>query len=114
MRSYKCFARRSLFGLRCRKILRPVESILKISPTNRRALPQPKFSAFARIADGGPILLFENLSRQISENNDERLLITIQSTSRKLAAVFMFISLALGSQTIAVGRYERAFGRQIA
>ena len=43
----------SLFGLCCRKILRPVENILKISPPNTCALPQPKFSAFARIADGG-------------------------------------------------------------
>ena len=55
-----------------------------------------------RIADGR--LLFENLGRQISEKNDERRLITIKSTSRNLAAVFKFISLALGSQTVAVGR----------
>jgi T5SS/PEP-CTERM-associated repeat protein len=39
--------------LRCRKIVRSVEGILKISPANTCALPQPKFSAFARIADGG-------------------------------------------------------------
>jgi len=52
----------------------------------------------------GADLVFENLGRQISEKNDERRSITIQSTSRKLAAVFILISLALGSQTVAVGR----------
>ena len=33
------------------KTLRPVEDILKISPANTCALPQPKLSAFARMAD---------------------------------------------------------------
>ena len=47
---------------------------------------------------------FENLGRQISEKNDERRLILIKATSMKFAAVFIFISLVLGSQTFAVLR----------
>ena len=47
---------------------------------------------------------FENLGRQISEKNDERRLILIKATSMKFAAVFIFISLVLASQTFAVLR----------
>ncbi len=47
---------------------------------------------------------FENLGREISEKNNERRLIFIKATSRKFAAVFILISVVLGSQTFAVLR----------
>jgi len=85
----------------CREILLPRRKYLEDSTGEHMCIASAEVLNL-RIADGR--LLFENLGRQISEKNDERRLITIKSTSRKLAAVFMLISLALGSQTVAVGR----------
>ena len=114
MRSHKCFARRSLFGLRLSENLTARRKYLEDFTGEHMCIASAEVLSLCQNRRRGPILLFENLGRQISEKNDERRLITIQSTSRKLAAVFMFISLALGSQTVAVGRQERASGRQIA
>jgi hypothetical protein len=87
MRSYKCFARRSVFGLCYRKILWPAENILKISPVNTCALSRssqpllesPMNAAPGFYTSGAQFAVrfqlpesFENLGRRISEKNDER------------------------------------------
>ena len=104
MRLYKWFARRSLFGLALSENRTARRKYLEDFTGEHMCIASGEVLSLCQNRRWAPILLFENLGRQISEKNDERRLITIQSTSRKLAAVFMFISLALGSQTVAVGR----------
>jgi len=88
MRSYKCFARRSVFGFGYRKILRPAENILKISPANTCALSRssqpllesPINAALGFYTSGAQFAVrfqlpesFENLGRQIALTKGDNL-----------------------------------------